>query len=76
MRLMRLAGGRSCVSGVLREKEKEEGGREGKGERQKQREDEREREREREKQPGREGAGGLVALHNTRWSSLERRTWC
>ena len=32
--------------------------------------------REREKQPGREGAGGLVALHNTRWSSLERRTWC
>ena len=53
--------GRSCVSGVLRERERarerrEEGGREV--------------EREREKQPGREGAGGLVALHNTRWSSL------
>lgn len=59
--------GRSCVSGVLREKER--GGREIEMERV------RGRNTEREKQPGREGAGGLVALHNTRWSSLARRTW-
>lgn len=52
--------GGGAVSVEYRVREREKGG----------------REREKEKQSGREGAGGLVALHNTRWSSLECWTWC
>lgn len=81
MRLMRLAGGGAVSVEYWERKKQEQGGGEGGRWRGKGREaetlthTESRRQKSNQAERGREGAGGLVALHNTHWSNLARRSW-